>query len=109
MKKMILCLACLAMLLPSVSFAAEGTFPDDITLSNDVYGAYATDVATDATAYTLSTAHRQGNIIYGSSSVDSAIYFLKDDTGPLTSGDLWKSYKAGGFVSTPGTYVPIGS
>ena len=108
MKKMILCLACLAMMLPSVSFAA-GKFPVGITLSNDVAGSYYTDVTADATAYTLSTAHRQGNMIYGSSSVDSSIYFLKNDVGPLTSGHLWNSYKAGGFVSTPGNYVPIGS
>ena len=106
MKKIFSCVFILSLLLSGVSFAA---YIDDMgaTLSNGVVGAYTVD--TDpGTAYSLSTAHTQGNKIYASTSEDSLLYYKTDDVGPLTSSDLFSKYTAGGFVSAADGYTAVG-
>ena len=59
-----------------------------ISLSEGVRGDYTANATADATAFTMSTAHTQGNRAYAAGSFDTAIYRSAELSSPLTNSAL---------------------
>ena len=59
-----------------------------ISLSEGVMGDYSVNATADATDFTMSTAHTQGNRAYAAGSFDTAIYRSAELSSPLTNSAL---------------------
>jgi hypothetical protein len=102
MKTILLILSIVAFSLPVLSFAGE--VPDVVSLSNNVSATYFVDATSDATEYSISTGHSQGNRAFFSGNSDSRIYYTDLTDTFASSTDLLTSHVSS-FESNSGDYT----
>ena len=100
MKKIII-MAFLLTVVPML--ACAGALPADIKTSKGVSSSYFVNATTDATEYSISTGHSQGNRVFFSGSSDAKIYFNDLGDAAFASTDLLQAHVAS-FESAAGSY-----
>ena len=87
MKKIIVISTLLLMTLVGTAFALNLEGVAGVELSNGVTGTYFSNAATDATAFAISTGHKQGGFVYGTGSFTTAIWRTAS-SDPFVATDL---------------------